>query len=147
MNRIEITNKQRKIRLPQKKIKLLVKKILAFLNIRDKTLSVLFVDDEQIRNLNRIYRKKNLPTDVLAFSMQEGKFTHINPEILGDVVISVETAKKRAKEQNSTLFKEISLYLIHGILHLLGFNHSLKCKKKIKRKEDELFLKLWNKEN
>jgi len=147
MNVVNISNRQKKISFSPGKIKFLAKKILVLLKIKNKNLSILFVNDRQIKKLNKIYRKKNSATDVLAFSMQEGKFPRLNPHILGDIVISVETAHRCADEQNSILIKEISLYLIHGILHLLGFRDYGRSKAKMKRKEKKLFSKLWNAES
>lgn len=147
MNVINISNTQKKISFSQQKIKFLAKKILALLKIKNKNLSILFVNDSQIKKLNKTYRKKNYATDVLAFSMHEGKFSRLNPHILGDIVISVETARRCADEQDSILIKEISLYLIHGILHLLGFKDKGRDKIKMKRKEKKVFSKLWNAES
>jgi probable rRNA maturation factor len=81
--------------------------------------SVLLLDDAAITALNRDYRGKDRPTDVLSFYQAE------NPEergdVLGDVVISVETAKRQADERNKSLDDEMDLLLAHGILHLLGY--------------------------
>ena len=76
--------------------------------------------DEEIRNLNRDYRKKDKATDVLAFSQREGIGGELSPEILGDVVISVETAEAQAKEG---LSKEVLFLAAHGLCHLLGYDH------------------------
>lgn len=70
-----------------------------------------------------------MPTDVLAFSQREDDFASLNPDILGDVVISVDTAKKQAEESTHSFEIEIFILLIHGILHLMGFDHE-KSKKK-----------------
>ncbi len=83
--------------------------------------SVLLVDDAAIRDLNRTYRGVDTPTDVLAFPMREGRFGRLLPDLLGDVVISVETARRHAGA--GVLRAELALLLVHGILHLVGYDH------------------------
>ncbi|MGL4367287.1 MAG: rRNA maturation RNase YbeY [Brevinemataceae bacterium] len=89
--------------------------------------SLFFCSDKFIHNLNKIYRKKDYPTDVLSFSINEGE---IFPETitdmpLGDIIISLETAKKQAKEFQVSYEEEIARLTIHGLLHLLGFDHEI----------------------
>lgn len=86
-------------------------------------ISVVYVDDEEMQNLNKNYRKMNKTTDVLAFPMNEGRFAAINPDLLGDIVISLPTAQKQADEQGHSVERELSTLLIHGLLHLLGYDH------------------------
>ncbi len=88
-------------------------------------LSIVMTNDEQIQQLNKTYRRIDKPTNVLAFPMQEGQFTDITPGLLGDIVISCETAQQEADEADITLIERISQLLIHGILHLLGFDHEM----------------------
>jgi len=90
--------------------------LLAALGLSKAELSLLFVNDEEIKELNRKYRKKDKPTNVLSFPMGEGN-------ILGDIVISWETAQREAKECGFSLEEMIDFYLIHGLLHLLGYHH------------------------
>ena len=73
--------------------------------------------------LNKTYRGISKPTNVLAFPMQEGEFSDITPGLLGDVVISMETAEREAITAEISLEERTSQLLIHGILHLLGFDH------------------------
>ena len=103
-------------------------------------ISIVMTDNDQIQQLNKTYRKKNKPTNVLAFPMQEGQFADITPGLLGDVVISCETAQQEADEANITLLERISQLLIHGILHLMGFDHetSQKDAQKMENKGLEL---------
>jgi len=86
-------------------------------------ISIVITDNDQMQVLNKTYRGVDTPTNVLAFPMQEGQFTQITPGLLGDVVISCETAQKEADNANITLAERMSQLLIHGILHLLGFDH------------------------
>jgi probable rRNA maturation factor len=86
--------------------------------------SIVFVDDAEMKNLNKNFRRINKPTDVLAFPMNEGKFATINPELLGDIVISVQTANKQADFHDHSLERELTILLIHGLLHLLGYDHN-----------------------
>lgn len=120
--------------------------ILENLNCQDKEISLLFVDDDGIREINKKYLGRNYPTNVIAFSMTEGEFGDINPDILGDIIISVETAFRDAKSANIEFEEGLDYLMIHGILHLLGYDHetSKVDAKRMKKKEEELFFALNN---
>ena len=92
---------------------------------QDGEVSISLVCDAHIKELNNKYLGRNRATDVLAFPMQEGEFSGINPSLLGDIVISFETAKRQAKEENHSFKEEIVLLTIHGTLHLLGYDHEV----------------------
>ena len=85
--------------------------------------AVLFVDDAAIRTLNCQYRGKDKPTDVLSFSHIEDVELQSFDTLLGELVISVQTLKKQAKEFKVTFEQELKRLLVHGMLHLLGFDH------------------------
>lgn len=89
----------------------------------DHEISILITDDTRIQELNRTYRNVDRPTNVLSFPMQEGEFADLTPGLLGDVVISLETAEKEADDTDISLAERMSQLLIHGILHLVGFDH------------------------
>lgn len=90
----------------------------------DKEVSILLTGDSCITELNRDYRGINSPTDVLAFSQLEGKDLDLmNTDILGDVVISMETAERQALKADHSLENEVTLLTVHGVLHLLGYDH------------------------
>ena len=89
--------------------------------------SVVLTDDERIAELNKTYRAVDGPTDVLAFSQREGEESFPEePEenLLGDVVISVETARRQADEHGNSLDDEVEMLLVHGLLHLMGYDHA-----------------------
>jgi len=86
-------------------------------------LSILLVDDSRMATLNREYRRKEGPTNVLSFPMREGLHPHVHPEVLGDVVLSTDTAHREAVESGSDLETRLLELLIHGVLHLLGYDH------------------------
>ena len=102
--------------------------------------SLVITDNDQIQQLNKRYRKIDKPTNVLAFPMQEGQFGNITPGLLGDIVISCETAQNEAKSANINLVERISQLLIHGILHLIGFDHEASESDAIKMEEKSLEL-------
>lgn len=87
--------------------------------------SVLLTNDTTIQSLNRQYRNIDIPTDVLAFAMREGGDESMNSHLLGDLVISVPTAQRQAYAQNHSLDVEIANLTVHGVLHLLGYDHQL----------------------
>jgi probable rRNA maturation factor len=94
--------------------------------------------------LNQRYRSRNYPTDVLSFPMAGGPYPAVNPHLLGDVVISVETAFRQARARKCSLQAEIACLLIHGILHLLGYDHerSAAARMKMRRLEKKLVQRL-----
>ncbi len=90
----------------------------------ESELSILIVDDPQIAVLNKEYLNREGPTNVIAFPMQEGEFSDINPAgLLGDVVISVETAQREGEATGISMEARFTELLVHGILHLLGYDH------------------------
>jgi len=93
------------------------------LNLPDAELSVLFVGDRAMRTLNRQYRGKDRTTDVLSFSLREGRFNGVQPDMLGDIVISAPTARSQALAAGLTLQQELERLLVHGLLHLVGYDH------------------------
>jgi probable rRNA maturation factor len=99
-------------------------------------LSVSLVGDGEIRRLNRDWRGKDRPTDVLSFSLREGDFGDVGGA-LGDVVISLETAARQAAERGAPIAQEVDRLLVHGILHLAGYDHeaSAREERRMKRKE------------
>ena len=99
------------------------RRILDLVGERAAELSVSLVDDSTIHPLNCNYRGKDRPTDVLAFAMREGARIAGDESEIGDVVISLDTAQRQATERGITLADEVQTLLIHGILHLLGYDH------------------------
>lgn len=140
--KLQIKNSQNKIKIDKRNIRSTVLKILKTLDCADKEISLSFVDNENIKQLNKQYLGKDQATNVLSFSLQEGEYGDINPQILGDIIVSVETAQRDALYGKLTIAQEIDFLIIHGILHLLGYNHENTTKKetkKMQQKEKELF--------
>ncbi|HBN08072.1 MAG TPA: rRNA maturation RNase YbeY [Cyanobacteria bacterium UBA8530] len=108
--------------------------------------SVLFVDDEEIQELNRQYRSIDSATDVLSFPQEEGEAFPTSPEMphpLGDIVVSIETAIRQAKEIGNSLEREITFLLIHGLLHLLGYDHEGSEDEEMYRRQREILEDLY----
>ena len=100
-------------------------------------LSILLTGDAQIAALNRVYRRKNRPTDVLAFAQREGEHGDRSGPLLGDVVLSVETARRQAHARGATLASELTMLLAHGLLHLVGWDHDTPSKDRRMRRETD----------
>jgi len=98
-------------------------------------IAVSIVGDRTIRILNREYLQKDRPTNVISFSMQEGEFSHLNPSMLGDVVISADTAAREAEEGGIPVYERIVFLMLHGILHLNGYDHERSGEKEARRME------------
>ena len=99
------------------------KKVLFEMDLEEAELSLVICDDAFIHPLNRDYRGKDRSTDVLSFSQREGDFAFVGDLILGDVIISLETTIRQAQERGHSMEKELTILLVHGILHLLGYDH------------------------
>jgi probable rRNA maturation factor len=143
--KLHIDNKQARVKIEKRDIRRTVSRIFKLLDCVDNELSIVFTDDDHIKRLNRQYLGKNKATNVLSFPLLEGKYFNINPRMMGDIVISVDTAEKDARKGNLSLQQEIDFLLIHGILHLLGYNHENTSPEKandMSIKEKELFNKI-----
>ena len=119
---IQIDNRQETHPVPQSEIQEKGKVILNALALNDRELSLSFVTDAEIALLNGQYRGKEIPTNVLSFAMDEGESLFVSPP-LGDVIISCDTAAREAEEREVTLVQRYSQLLVHGILHLAGYDH------------------------
>jgi len=144
--KIWIRNRQKPTLLNIKKIRRVVQRILTSLGLHEVEISLLLVDDKQIRELNRRFLCRDKPTNVLAFSMKEGEFSALHPHLLGDLVISIETARRQSRQSGLNEMEMITLLVIHGILHLLGYEHEGRKKeaREMAAKQKELFQKCHN---
>ena len=138
--KIWIQNRQKPIPLDSKKIRRVVQRILASLGLPEAELSLLLVDDKQIQELNHRFLGRDKPTNVLAFPMRKGKGPVLHPNLLGDLVISAETAQRQSNRFGLNDFEMIILLMIHGLLHLVGYEHegTRKGAQAMARKQKEL---------
>lgn len=122
---IYFTSEVKRSGVDTRRLKSTARKLLAEVNEPDSSLSISIVDDARIQVLNREHRGKDKPTDVLSFPMYESGEAGLGEEerLLGDVVISVDTARRQAADYDAPLQNEIYRLLIHGILHVLGHDH------------------------
>ena len=146
---IRVSNEQKQYAFDRRRIAALVREILFHLRGEDlppevQEVSVLFLDNASIRELNREYRGKDKPTDVLSFSQLEGESPVVGP-VLGDLVISFEYAQAEARKRSIPLEEEVLRLLIHGLLHLFGFDHEAvpnSVRQRMKRREQKLMREL-----
>lgn len=135
--KIDIQNLQSVAKIDKKKVIECVDRALNAMGEKDAELSLMLVNDMYIRNLNWKYRRSDSATDVLAFPMRDSR--GLSGSVLGDVVISAETAQREAKKRKKDFQEELDLYLIHGILHLLGYSDEKpRARKKMQDKQKEL---------
>ena len=144
--KIWIRNQQKHILSDPRKIRKAGQRILADLALPDAELSILLVNDAQIRELNRRYLQRDKPTNVLAFPMRKGEYSTLHPHLLGDLVISVETAQRQSRRFGLNPMQMIILLMVHGILHLIGYEHegAKKGAREMAMKQKELFQKCRN---
>lgn len=140
-----IKNRQRKQKLDTRGIRKFTQDVMDFLGCGHKELSLVLTSDTRIRELNRDYLGKDKPTNVISFAMAEGEFGNIESVMLGDVIVSVDTAYRDAALSGIEPLDEIHYLLIHGILHLIGYDHETRKEgQKMRKKEAELFSALKN---
>lgn len=144
---ILIDNRQNKRRILQEKIQQTAQVVLSALDCPDGELSIVVVDDLEIEALNKRYLNRLGLTNVIAFPMREGKFSNITPWLLGDVVISVEAAMREGELAKISIEDRFDQLLIHGILHLFGYDHEKSKEEadKMEKKSNELLGVLSNK--
>ncbi|MDP2168421.1 MAG: rRNA maturation RNase YbeY [Thermodesulfovibrionales bacterium] len=139
--KVEIRSTQRKIRLNLRRIKRDSLKALSILGLKEAELSILFCSPSRMRSLNLRYRGINRATDVLAFPLYSpGEIPHEGHYLPGDIVINPSQAASQAKEHGLTLGEEIRRLLIHGLLHLIGYDHEKggHAERRMRAKEREM---------
>lgn len=112
---------------------------------QDSELSVSIVGDRSIHGINREYLGKDRPTNVISFAMHEGEYGGLNPDMLGDVIISADTAQREAEEGGMTFDSRLVFLLLHGILHLTGYDHErsgAEEARRMQRQERKIFAML-----
>ncbi len=122
---IEIVNRQRKVKIEAEIFQDFAGTAVTLIpEAIGKSVVIAFVSDRKMRELNGMFRGKNLTTDVLSFPFETDEF---EPEMnnLGDIAISLEQASRQAKENNLTFSTEIKQLILHGILHLCGYDHEI----------------------
>ena len=140
-----IENRQKSVKLDLRRIRRTVREAAKHLGCPERELSILFVDNAAIAEINRQYLNRPGPTNVISFSQTEGDSGQIDPVLLGDIVISAERAASDAEAGNLDVKDEIDFLLIHGLLHLLGYDHEGSDDgeaAKMREMENEIFRKL-----
>jgi len=122
MRKNKVLVKKRVRGVESKLLSKIAHRALEVLGLNKAEFSIVLVSDAQIKRLNKLYRNKDKPTDVLSFPIGEKVNGWL---ILGDIVISVDTAKKQAQELGYSLEEELKRLLVHGLVHLLGYDHEL----------------------
>ncbi|AEG16158.1 metalloprotease ybeY [Desulfofundulus kuznetsovii DSM 6115] len=141
-----VNNLQEKVPVDEQLVDLVVKVAGEALSLaggpQHAEVSLVFVDDEYIHRLNREYRGVDRPTDVLSFAMQEGEpMPEAGEEtLLGDVVISLETARRQSEEYGHSFEREVAFLVAHGVLHLLGYDHQTEEEGREMREKEEAIL-------
>ena len=120
---IRIHNRQRTVAIDTVAVKKCVLQIMAYLGCSDQELSVVFGSDRLLQELNRTYRHKDRPTNVLAFPQSPTYAGEPATTMLGDVIVSLPTAAREARDLQQALEERVVYLLLHGILHLLGHDH------------------------
>ncbi len=148
--RVVITNSQKKVQIPTG-LRMLVRRCCTAVLKMEKfegaaEISVTFVDNEQIKELNTQYRDKPIETDVLSFPMGSNGKYDIDPQtgaqILGDVVISMEKAQAQAQAFGHTFQREVGYLTAHSVLHLLGYDHIKPLEKVHMREKEEQVMEM-----
>ncbi len=137
MRKNKVLVKKRVRGVESKLLSKIAHRALEVLGLSRAELSIVLVSDAQIRRLNKLYRHKDKPTDVLSFPIGEKVNGWL---ILGDIVISVDTARRQAQELGYSLEEELKRLLVHGLVHLLGYDHELEGEEEKKFFELEEFV-------
>ncbi len=95
-------------------------------NVENAFFNVIFVDNEYIHKINKEYRGKDMPTDVITFALEDNEDIKMDIRVLGDIFISLDKASEQATEYNHSKTRELAFLLIHGFYHLLGYDHNTK---------------------
>jgi len=120
---IEVVNRQRKRPIECERWQVFATEASRTLPVAAAGATIAFVSDRAMRDLNRMWRRKRATTDVLSFPAEQADFEKLAGLNLGDIVISIEQAERQAKEHGLSLENEIAQLILHGLLHLSGYDH------------------------
>lgn len=141
MNNFEIINETNENIKELEEVKKLVEFALKYQNLNNVLFNIIIVDEEKIQYLNKNYRNKDSVTDVISFALEDDDtFIQTDVRILGDIYICLKRAKDQALEYGHSFLREISFLTIHGLLHLLGYDHMNEEDEKIMFKLQEMIL-------
>ncbi len=143
LNKFKIYNEtEYEIKDELKAMKKYLKKCLKEEKVKSAVFNIILTNNSSIKELNNKYRNIDKETDVISFALEDDKSEKIasNKRVLGDIYISVEKAISQAKEYNHSLTREISFLAVHGLLHLLGYDHMNKSDEKVMFGKQELIL-------
>jgi probable rRNA maturation factor len=126
----------------KREIKHFIKRICDILSLHDLSITMILTDNEFIRDINRRYRNQDRPTDIITFAYRENPFPQNGSEVehLGDIYLSLEKALENSQEYGVDFISELKLLLVHGVLHLIGYDHELseREEKKMREREEEI---------
>lgn len=141
MNKYEIINETNENIVELKEIPKLLEFALKKQNINNAIFNIIIVDESAIHEINKTYRGKDSVTDVISFALEDDKtFIKTDYRILGDIYICLKKAKSQAEEYGHSLLRELSFLTIHGLLHLLGYDHMEKEDEKVMFDLQEMIL-------
>jgi probable rRNA maturation factor len=132
--------------LKKRRIRHFIERICDIVSLRDVSITLILTDNEFIKEINRSYRNQNRPTDIITFAYRENPFPRSSTEMehLGDIYLSLERAFENSLEYSVDLIDEFKLLLVHGVLHLIGYDHELSVRddKKMRDREKEILEEL-----
>lgn len=140
MGKITIQNIHPKLKVKKKALKLLVENILKS-EKADSGVDIILIDDVFMKRLNKKFIRRNKTTDVLSFGMREEKLDAFKYPSLGDVYVCLDQAKRQAEEYGVGFEEEVKLLVAHGVLHLLGYDHSSKKEEVVMREKEKMYLR------
>ena len=124
MNEVEIIKKVDENIEELKEVEKFVQYVLEYQKLENVMFNIIIVDNEEIHKLNKSYRGIDRPTDVISFALEDDDtFIKMDIRILGDIYISIDKARSQALEYGHSLLRELCFLTVHGILHLLGYDH------------------------
>ncbi len=142
---VDIANLQQDVPVDARRLRRVLRRVFADKGICRGRVSLALVDNQTISKLNRKYLGRQGPTDVLAFQLDEKEEAQGPPPVWGEIVVSTEEAKREARERGLPVETELLLYVIHGGLHLLGFDDSTKVRRQKMETAQQHYLNLFEK--
>ena len=141
MNSFEIVNETKENVIELEEIKKLVEFALEYQKIENAIFNIIIVDEEKIKYINKNYRNKDSITDVISFALEDDDtFIKTDMRILGDIYICLKRAKDQSIEYGHSFLRELSFLTVHGLLHLLGYDHMNEADEKVMFKLQEMIL-------